>query len=212
MSTHAEREERGQVLKRDHTYKHSGLKQAAGGWRGRSLHSLGLIKTPSTALTPPGLINLTCIGSTPRDASAAYFPEVDERNRNGLGGGKRGGKERDRAGDGQKGTVEQEEESKPDRTCSSAHQWRTNPCFQVLRFRPFMFKLLFALSNTIHLLVMFNSNANNAFLRECINYLGFHYCYYEGSTAARCAVSRRLSLSPCTETNSSAFFSTINTL
>lgn len=53
MSTHAEREERGQVLKRDHTYKHTGLKQAAGGWRGWSLHSLGLIKTPSTASHSP---------------------------------------------------------------------------------------------------------------------------------------------------------------
>lgn len=85
------------------------------------------------------------------------------------------------------------------------------PAFKFCVYSPLCLKLLFPLSNTIHLLVMFNSDANNAFLRECINYLGFHYCYYEGSTAARCAVSRRLSLSPSTETNSSAF-STINTL
>lgn len=98
------------------------------------------LKLPALPLTPPGLINLTCIGSTPRDTSAAHFPEVDERSSNGVGGGKRGGKERHRRGDGQKGTMQEEKENKPDQTCRSAHQRRTNPCFQVLCFQPFMLK------------------------------------------------------------------------
>lgn len=101
-----------------HTNTLAWSRQLEGGEVGVSTVSAWL-KLPALPLTPPGLINLTCIGSTPRDASAAYFP-VDERNRNGLGGGKRGGKERDRTGEGQKGTVEQEKESKPDQTCTSA--------------------------------------------------------------------------------------------
>lgn len=122
-----------------HTNTLAWSRQLEGGEVGVSTVSAWL-KLPALPLTPTGLINLTCIGSTPRDASAAHFPEVDERNSNGVGGGKRGGKERHRTGDGQKGTVQEEKENKPNQTWRSAHQWHTNLCFQVLCFWPFMLK------------------------------------------------------------------------
>ncbi len=99
------------------------------------------LKLPALPLTPPGLINLTCIGSTPRDTSAAHFPEVDERTQQRGGRGQERWKRRDTEREmGKKGPLQEETENKPDQTCRSAHQRRTNPCFQVLCFQPFMLK------------------------------------------------------------------------
>lgn len=154
-----------------HTNRLAGSRQLEGGEVGVSTVPAWL-KLPAQPLTPSGLINLTCIRSTPRDKSTAHFPEVDEH---GVGG--------ERAG--RRGTVQKGERNQTRLAGQHISGTMLILAFMCRASCPLCRELGFPFSNTIHL-VMFNSNANAAFSERTYQLFRFSLLWLWGQHS--CAV------------------------